>query len=98
MEYAKSVIDELVGGRAAPASFLRTLARAIDLASIGGTARPTSFAVDVAGFVDAIHVDREIRLVHEDSGRLTQLSKHEIDAALNELDRAFRVSGDGKRM
>ncbi|MCW2355273.1 MULTISPECIES: hypothetical protein [Bradyrhizobium] len=98
VEYAKSVIDELVGGRAAPASFLRTLARAIDLASIGGTARPTSFAVDVAGFVDAIHVDREIRLVHEDSGRLTQLSKHEIDAALNELDRAFRVSGDGKRM
>jgi hypothetical protein len=96
--FAKSVIDELVAGRGAPASFLRTFARAIDLASIRGTARPTILAVDVAGLVDAIHVDREIRLVRENGGKLVQLSKNEIDAALVELDRSLKVSDTGERM
>jgi hypothetical protein len=98
VEYAKSVIDELVDGSGLPSSFIRTFARAIDLASISGTARPTIFAIDVAGLVDAIHHRREIRLVREKEGTPVELSTLEIDRVLAELDRTLKISGDGKIM
>jgi hypothetical protein len=98
VDYAKSVIDELVDARGVPAAFIRTFARAIDLGSIGETARPTIFAVDVATLADTIHEDREIRLLRERGGLPVELSKAEIDAALAELDQALNVDGDGKTM
>ena len=61
IDYAKSVINALVDAAGAPAAFIRTFARAIDLASIQGRARPTTFAVDVSGLVDVIHEHRDIR-------------------------------------
>jgi hypothetical protein len=98
IDYAKSVIDELVDASGVPAAFIRTFARAIDLASIGGTARPTIFAVDVAALQDSIHERREIRFLRERDGRPAELSKVEIDAVLAELDRVLKVDGDGKIM
>ena len=98
VEYAKSVIDELMDAGGVPAPFIRTFARAIDLASIGGTARPTAFAVDVAGLTDAIHERQEIRLLRGGHGRPAELSKIEIDAVLAELDSVLKVDGDGKAM
>ena len=96
IDYAKSIIDDLVDAAGAPASFIRTFARAIDLASIEGTARPTVFAIDVAGLTYAIHDGHEIRLLRETGGRPTELSKIEIDAILGELDRILKIDGAGK--
>jgi hypothetical protein len=98
VEYAKSVIDELVDAGGVPAPFIRTFARAIDLASIGGTARPTTFAVDVAGLRDAIHERQEIRLLRKGGDRPAELSKIEIDAVSAELDSVLKVDGGGKAM
>jgi len=61
IDYAKAVVDELIAGRRQPAAFIRTFARAIDLASISGFARPTTFAVNVPGLAEALHENREIR-------------------------------------
>lgn len=98
VDYAKSVIDELVDGKGTPAAFIRTFARPINLASVAGTARPTIFAVDVASLADAIHERREIRFLRERDGRPAELSKIEIDAVLAELDQVLKVEGAGKTM
>ena len=98
VDYAKSVIDELVDGKGTPAAFIRTFARPINLASVAGTARPTIFAVDVASLADAIHERREIRFLRERDGRPAELSKTEIDAVLAELDQVLKVEGAGKTM
>jgi hypothetical protein len=98
VDYAKSVIDELVDARGAPAAFIRTFARPIDLASIAGKARPTILAVDIASLADAIHERREVRFLRERDGRPAELSKAEIDAVLVELDQALKVEGNGKTM
>jgi hypothetical protein len=94
VEYAKTVIAELVDGAGAPAPFIRAFARAIDLAA--GVARPTIFAVDVASLVDAIHERREVRLVRKVNESHVALVKTEIDAVLGELDAVFAVQGNGK--
>lgn len=96
VEYAKTVIAELVHGVGAPAPFIRTFAHAIDLANIERGARPTTFAVDVASLVDAIHERGEIRLVREADNVYVPLAKAEVDAVLSELDAVFEVRGDGK--
>jgi hypothetical protein len=96
IDYAKNVIDALVDAAGAPAAFIRTFARAIDLASIQGRARPTTFAVDVSGLVDLIHEHREIRFVRKENDQWVLLPKGEVDAVLAGLDTAFAVVGDGK--
>lgn len=97
VDYAKSVIDELVDSKGAPAAFIRTFARAIDLASIAATVQPMSFVVDVSDLTEAIHDRNEIRLLREVNSQLTELSKTEIDAVLAELDNVVKVEGTGKR-
>lgn len=98
VDYAKSVIDELVDAKGSPAAFIRTFARPIDLASIAGKAQPTTLAIDIASLADAIHERREIRFLRERGGRPSELSKPEIDAVLAELDQVLKVQGDGKTM
>lgn len=93
VDYAKAVINNLMDGGSSPAAFIRTFARAIDLASI--TARPTTFAVDVSGLVDALHDSSEIRLVRPVGSRFVTLTKAESDVVLTELDTTLKVSGDG---
>lgn len=96
VEYAKTIIDELVDGSGTTAPFIRTFARAIDLESIQGAARPTTFAVDVAGLGEALHEQGEIRLVRKQGGARVVLTKAEVDAVLAELDRVFEVRGNEK--
>jgi hypothetical protein len=98
VDYAKAVIDELVTGRRQPAAFIRTFARAIDLASISGLARPTTFAVNVPGLAEALHETREIRIVRKKDDRFITLSKEQSDVVLAELDTVLAVSGDGPVM
>jgi hypothetical protein len=97
MEYARAVIAELVDGAGAPAPFIRTFARAIDLGSIGATAQPTTFAVDVAGLANAIHEQGEIRFVRRQANdNYIALTKAEVDAVLGELNAIFTVRSEGK--
>ncbi|WP_249165634.1 hypothetical protein [Bradyrhizobium sp. AUGA SZCCT0431] len=96
VNYAKGVINELVDGGKPPAPFIRTFARAIDLASI--SARPTTFAVDVSSLTDELHESREIRLVRKNGDRIITLTKAESDLVLAELDTVLKISGDGHIM
>lgn len=96
MDYAKAVINNLVDRGSPPAAFIRTFARAIDLASI--TSRPTTFAVDVSGLGEALYDSREIRLVRSDAGRFIALTKAESDVVLTDLDTILKVCGDGRLM
>jgi hypothetical protein len=68
IEYARAVIDELAAGVGQPSAFIRTFARAIDLASISGVARPTVIAIDVAQLVDALYDEPRLRLVRSIGG------------------------------
>lgn len=96
IDYAKAVIDDLTSAVGEPAPFIRTFARAVDLASIGGVVRPTTFAVDVAGLSDAVYERKVIRLVRQGEQGYSQLAKPEIDLILTELEAALEVRGDGK--
>lgn len=93
--YAASVIDSLLAGAGAPAPFIDTFARAIDLATIGDVA-PSSFAVDVAGLADDIHERQEVRLVRIVDGAATPLTAGETAALLAELDAVFEVHGQDR--
>ena len=96
VEYARTVIDELIDATGAPAKFINTFARAIDLATLEGTANPITFAVDVTRLGDMIYERRELRLVRQQAGQYKSLSKVQIDAVLSELDAALTVTGTGK--
>lgn len=98
VDYAKAVIDGLVASRGQPAAFIRTFARAIDLASISGLARPTTFAVNVPGLAEALHETREIRLVRPKGDRFISLSKDQSDVVLAELDTVLAITGHGPIM
>jgi hypothetical protein len=98
IDYAKAVIDELAASKAKPAAFIRTFARAADLASISNSARPTSFAVNVPGLAEALYDTQEIRLVRPSGQRFIALSKAESDTAFSELDSVLAVTGDGPVM
>ena len=60
--YAKAVIDELAASGLQPAAFIRTFARAADLATISNVTQPTAFAVDVPGIAEALYENREIKI------------------------------------
>lgn len=96
IDYATSVIDEIVDSREAPARFIATFARAIDLATIQGKERPVTFAIDVASLADAIYERGDIRLVRKTADGYAALSKMEIDNVLTELDCVLGVDGNGK--
>ncbi|MES5483336.1 hypothetical protein QMZ05_11325 [Bradyrhizobium sp. INPA03-11B] len=98
IDYAKAVIDELVADKRTPATFIRTFARAIDLASISGIARPTIFAVNVASLAETLHESREIRFVRRNGDRFSTLNKPQSDLVLAELDTVLAVNGDGQAM
>lgn len=98
IDYATSVIDELVDAQEAPARFIGTFARAIDLASIQGKDCPVTFAVDVASLVDAIYERGDIRLVRKVADSYVALSKVETDNVLTELDCVLGVDGVGKML
>lgn len=98
VDYAKAVINELVSGGSQPAAFIRTFARAIDLASISGFARPTTFAVNVPGLAETLHENREIRFVRPKGDRFITLSKVQSEVVLAELDTVLTVTGDGPIM
>jgi hypothetical protein len=98
INYAETIIDELVGGGSPPATFIRTFASAIDLASISGSTRPTTFAVNVPGLAETLHENREIRLVRSKGDRVVTLSKDQIDLVLAELDTVLTVTGGGPIM
>lgn len=89
------MIDSLLAGAGAPAPFIDTFARAIDLATIGDVA-PSSFAVDVAGLADDIHERQEVRLVRVVDGAATPLTAEETAAVLAELDAVFEVHGEDR--
>ncbi|MGY3582538.1 hypothetical protein ACVIGB_008397 [Bradyrhizobium sp. USDA 4341] len=94
--YATSVIDQLVDAQGAPARFIGTFARAIDLSSIQGSVSPTAFAVDVASLTDAVHERGDIRLVRKSNQNYVALSKPEVDQVLSELDCVLKIDGQGK--
>ncbi|WP_245320296.1 hypothetical protein [Bradyrhizobium lablabi] len=96
VEYATSVIDDLVGASGTPARFIGTFARAIDLASLQGSLRPTTFAVDVASLIDSVQERREIRFVRKVSDHYNALSKSETDKVMTELDCVLKVDGGAK--
>lgn len=98
IDYATSVIDEIVDAQEAPARFIGTFARAIDLASIQGKDRPVTFAVDVASLVDAIYERDDIRLVRKVANSYVALSKVETENLLTELDCVLGVDGNGKML
>ncbi|CAD5271521.1 conserved hypothetical protein [Bosea sp. 62] len=92
IEYAAAVIDSLLAGAGAPAPFIDTFARAIDLAAIGNVAL-SSFAVDVAGLAEDIHEHEQVRLVRMVDGAATPLTAVETAAVLAELNVVFEVHG-----
>jgi hypothetical protein len=98
IEYAKTVIGELAASVSHTAAFIRTFARATDLANIANTARPTTFAVNVSGLAEALYDTREIRFVRVKDDGFRAMKKSETDAALSELDSVLTIMGDGNIM
>ncbi|MEC9244775.1 MAG: hypothetical protein VYB05_08395 [Pseudomonadota bacterium] len=96
VDYAQSVIDELVDGVNAPAAFIGTFARAVDLATAAGAATPLSFGVDVAGLADAIFEREEIRLVRTNAGVHQTLTQPQVEEVLDELASVLEVRPEGK--
>jgi len=96
VDYAQTVIDDLVDGVNAPAAFIGTFARAVDLAVAAGAATPISFGVDVADLSDAIFEREEIRLVRANAGAHQALTQVEVEAVLNELASVLEVRPEGK--
>ncbi|WP_271519011.1 hypothetical protein [Bradyrhizobium sp. CCBAU 53380] len=96
VEYASTVIDNIVESKGTPSRFIGSFARAIDLASLQGSLRPTSFAVDVASLVDAVQENREIRFVRKVSDHYIALSKSDTDKVMAELDCVIKVDGAAK--
>ena len=91
VDYAVSVIDDLLDAGQAKNEFIRTFARAVDLEEALETARPAAFAVDVAGLAGAIHDARLIRLVRLEEGSCVQLSNAEVDALLDALGQVLEI-------
>lgn len=91
VDYAVSVIDDLLGAEAGRNDFIRTFARAVNLEEALETARPVAFAVDIAGLAGAIHDARLIRLVRFDDGNCLQLPKVEVDTLLGQLGQVLEV-------
>ncbi|WP_225421472.1 hypothetical protein [Sphingomonas parva] len=91
VDYAVSVIDDLLGAGPARNDFIRTFARAVDLEEALEAARPAAFAVDIAGLAGAIHDTRLIRLVRVEEGNCYQLPKVEVDALLDQLGQVLEV-------
>lgn len=96
VDYAQSVIDEFVDGVNAPAAFIGTFARSIDLAAATKSATPLSFGVDVAGLAEAIFEREEIRLVRANAGAHRTLTQSQIEEVLQELASVLEVRPDGK--
>lgn len=91
VDYAISVINDLLGAGAARNDFIRTFARAVNLDEALETARPVAFAVDVASLGGAIYDAQLIRLVRIAGGNCYQLTKAEVDAVLDELGLVLEV-------
>ncbi|MCW2413448.1 MULTISPECIES: hypothetical protein [unclassified Sphingobium] len=91
VDYAVSVIEELLDAEPARNDFIRTFARAVNLEEALETARPVAFAVDVASLAGAIHDARRIRLVRFEEGNFLQLSNVEIDGVLDELGQVLEI-------
>ena len=92
VSWAGGIMDLLnaAGGPTAP--FILNFARSLDLASIPARVRPTFIAIDVPSLGHSLFdADEQIRLVREDNGGLTELTKAEIDPILEDLDRNFIV-------
>jgi hypothetical protein len=98
IEYAKTVIDALTATDTKPAAFIRTFARATDLASLSNSTHPTTFAVNISGLAEALYETREIRFVRPHGKEFHTLSKSECDAALSALDSVLTVIGDAPTM
>jgi len=98
VDYARAVINDLAAVGGDPAPFIRTFARAVDLASIEGVTSPASFAVDVAGLAEAIHERGDMRLVHQGDDGYVELAKAETDLVLTELEATLEVRGAGKTL
>lgn len=96
IDYAQSVIDGLVDGVNAPAAFIDTFARAVDLSTATGAATPLSFSVDVAGLTEAIFERGEIRLVRENSDVHQALTQTQVEEVLDELALVLEVRPEGK--
>ena len=96
VDYARSVIDELVDGVNAPAAFIGTFARPIDLTAAAGAATPLSFGIDVASLVDAIFERKEVRLVRANAGVHEELANDQVEAVLDELTSVLEVRPEGK--
>ena len=96
VNYAQSVINKLIDGVDAPASFIGTFARPVDLATGAGTATLVSFGVDAAGLADAIFDREEVRLVRENAGVYHALTKAQVEEVLDELASVLEVRPKGK--
>lgn len=96
IEYAQSVIDELVDRLDAPAAFIGTFARSVNLATVAGTATPISFGVDVAGLADAIFEQGTVRLVRAGAAGHQALTQAQVEAVLEELRSVLEVRPEGK--
>jgi hypothetical protein len=91
VDYAVSVIDDLLEAGPASNDFIRTFARAVDLEEALQTARPAAFAVDIAGLAEAIHDAKTIRLIRYNDAQCFQLSTAEVDALLDQLGQVLEV-------
>ena len=96
VNYAQTVINDLLDGVNAPAAFIGTFARSVDLATAVGTATPINFGVDVAELADAIFERNEVRLVRADGEGHLALSQAETEAVLEELATVLDVRPEGR--
>lgn len=95
VDWAAGVIGLLAEEAAASSAFIRRFARPAELDAIDAGTPPTFFAVDTMALADAVwEADDRIRLVREEAGAWVELTKNEVQAVLDALDRPLAVTPD----
>lgn len=86
IEWACSIIDQLIDAQTGSAPFMKSFARPLDLASAGSALRPRIFSVNTAPISEALFDTASHRLVQRVGPNWIELSAAEANALLERLD------------